>query len=149
MMDSHATRGDLRETVFDLKHDPAAWSMSNSSSSTWCSAIRTPIAELTGNKGNIALLKMAADAGLIVPGELAETVRNAYRDYRRMQHGLAPQRHQGPRRAGRSRRRVTAVREVVADDRFCGGCDGGGLQGPCARPRTCWRPPAPTFGGNR
>jgi glutamate-ammonia-ligase adenylyltransferase len=22
MMDSHATRGDLRETVFDLKHDP-------------------------------------------------------------------------------------------------------------------------------
>ena len=34
--------------------------------------------ELTGNKGNIALLKMAAAAGLI-PDALAESVRNAYR----------------------------------------------------------------------
>ncbi|MEW9898733.1 bifunctional [glutamate--ammonia ligase]-adenylyl-L-tyrosine phosphorylase/[glutamate--ammonia-ligase] adenylyltransferase [Chitinivorax sp. PXF-14] len=41
--------------------------------------------ELTGNKGNIALLKMAADAGLI-PAELAERVREAYRAYRRLQH---------------------------------------------------------------
>lgn len=41
---------------------------------------------LTGNLGNIALLRMSADLGLI-PAELAEPVRNAYRHYRRLQHG--------------------------------------------------------------
>ena len=43
--------------------------------------------ELTGNKGNIALLAMAAERSLI-PADLAEAVRNAYREYRRLQHGL-------------------------------------------------------------
>ncbi|MCX7174032.1 MAG: bifunctional [glutamate--ammonia ligase]-adenylyl-L-tyrosine phosphorylase/[glutamate--ammonia-ligase] adenylyltransferase [Proteobacteria bacterium] len=42
---------------------------------------------LTGNLGNIALLKIAGELSLI-PVALAETVRNAYRDYRRMQHEL-------------------------------------------------------------
>ena len=49
--------------------------------------MRTRIRELTGNHGNIALLKIAAELGLI-PADLAESVRNAYRDYRRMQHAL-------------------------------------------------------------
>jgi glutamate-ammonia-ligase adenylyltransferase len=44
-------------------------------------------AELTGNLGNIALLKIAADLGLI-PAELAEQVRTAYREFRRRQHAL-------------------------------------------------------------
>jgi glutamate-ammonia-ligase adenylyltransferase len=44
-------------------------------------------AALTGNLGNIALLRIAGELGLI-PRDLAETVRNAYRDYRRMQHAL-------------------------------------------------------------
>jgi glutamate-ammonia-ligase adenylyltransferase len=43
--------------------------------------------DLTQNLGNIALLKMSADHGLI-PQELAERCRNAYREYRRMQHAL-------------------------------------------------------------
>jgi glutamate-ammonia-ligase adenylyltransferase len=43
--------------------------------------------DLTGNLGNIALLKMAADHGLIAL-ELAERCRNAYREFRRLQHGL-------------------------------------------------------------
>ena len=43
--------------------------------------------DLTGNLGNIALLKMAAGHGLIAP-ELAERCRNAYREFRRLQHGL-------------------------------------------------------------
>jgi glutamate-ammonia-ligase adenylyltransferase len=43
--------------------------------------------ELTGNLGNIALLKIAAGLGLI-PADLAEKVRNAYRDFRRLQHAL-------------------------------------------------------------
>ena len=41
--------------------------------------------ELCANLGNIALLKMAAGFGLI-PGDLAEATRNAYREYRRLQH---------------------------------------------------------------
>ncbi len=41
--------------------------------------------KLTGNLGNIALLKIAAELGLI-PQHLAITVGDAYRDYRRRQH---------------------------------------------------------------
>jgi glutamate-ammonia-ligase adenylyltransferase len=44
-------------------------------------------AELTGNLGNLALLKIAAGLGLI-PDDLAERVREAYRAYRRLQHSL-------------------------------------------------------------
>ena len=43
--------------------------------------------ELTGNLGNIALLHMAGALGL-VPAELAHRVADAYREYRRLQHGL-------------------------------------------------------------
>jgi glutamate-ammonia-ligase adenylyltransferase len=42
---------------------------------------------LTGNLGNIALLRIAADRGLI-PADLAESSRNAYREFRRIQHAL-------------------------------------------------------------
>jgi glutamate-ammonia-ligase adenylyltransferase len=42
---------------------------------------------LTRNLGNIALLGMAAELGL-VPGSLAERARNAYREFRRLQHSL-------------------------------------------------------------
>jgi glutamate-ammonia-ligase adenylyltransferase len=41
--------------------------------------------ELTGNLGNIALLRIAAACGLI-PADLAEQSRDAYREYRRLQH---------------------------------------------------------------
>ena len=44
-------------------------------------------AELTGNLGNLALLRIAADLGLIPPA-LAERVRDAYRRYRTLQHSL-------------------------------------------------------------
>jgi glutamate-ammonia-ligase adenylyltransferase len=43
--------------------------------------------ELTKNLGNIALLGMAAGLGLI-PQALAERARNAYREFRRLQHAL-------------------------------------------------------------
>jgi glutamate-ammonia-ligase adenylyltransferase len=42
---------------------------------------------LTGNLGNIALLKMSAELDLI-PVELAERCRNAYREFRKLQHAL-------------------------------------------------------------
>jgi glutamate-ammonia-ligase adenylyltransferase len=41
--------------------------------------------QFTGNLGNIALLRIAAECGLI-PADLAEQVRDAYREYRRLQH---------------------------------------------------------------
>ena len=44
-------------------------------------------ANLTRNLGNIALLKMAAGHGLIAD-ELAERGRDAYREFRRVQHSL-------------------------------------------------------------
>ena len=118
MMDSHATRGDLRETVFDLKHDPGGLVDVEFIVQYLVLGHAHAHPELTGNKGNIALLKMAADAGLI-PGDLAETVRNAYRDYRRMQHGLrlnGTKARVAPEEVGD---RVTAVRELwrlVFDD---------------------------------
>ena len=40
---------------------------------------------LTGNLGNIALLRMAAELGLIPPDQ-AEAAGDAYREYRRLQH---------------------------------------------------------------
>ena len=48
-------------------------------------AHRYPV--LCGNLGNIALLRIAADLGLI-PSDLAEGSRNAYREFRRLQHAL-------------------------------------------------------------
>jgi glutamate-ammonia-ligase adenylyltransferase len=42
---------------------------------------------LTGNLGNIALLGIAAELGLL-PGALAGRCRNAYREFRRLQHAL-------------------------------------------------------------
>ena len=43
--------------------------------------------ELTGNIGNIALLRLMATLGLI-PAELGVPAGNAYREYRRRQHAL-------------------------------------------------------------
>jgi glutamate-ammonia-ligase adenylyltransferase len=43
--------------------------------------------ELTRNAGNLALLRLAGELGLI-PAELAEQVRDTYREYRLLQHQL-------------------------------------------------------------
>ena len=87
MIDAHGTRGDLRETVFDLKHDPGGLVDVEFIVQYLVLGHSHQHAELTGNLGNIALLKIAAGLGLI-PDELADQARNAYRDYRRMQHAL-------------------------------------------------------------
>jgi len=42
---------------------------------------------LTRNIGNLALLKLAAELKLL-PADLTEQVRNGYREFRRLQHGL-------------------------------------------------------------
>jgi glutamate-ammonia-ligase adenylyltransferase len=83
MREAHAGKSRL----FDLKHDPGGLVDVEFIVQYLVLGHSWQYDELTGNKGNIALLAMAAGRGLIPP-ELAEAVRNAYRDYRRMQHGL-------------------------------------------------------------
>jgi glutamate-ammonia-ligase adenylyltransferase len=83
MYDAHAGKSEL----FDLKHDPGGLIDVEFIVQYLILAHAWQYPELTGNKGNIALLQMAADRGL-APADLADTVRNAYREYRRMQHAL-------------------------------------------------------------
>ncbi|MGE4368613.1 MAG: bifunctional [glutamate--ammonia ligase]-adenylyl-L-tyrosine phosphorylase/[glutamate--ammonia-ligase] adenylyltransferase [Burkholderiaceae bacterium] len=76
-----------RSPDFDLKHDRGG--MVDIEFITQylvlCHAHRHPV--LLGNLGNIALLGLAAKAGLI-PQALATQVADAYRTYRKRQHGL-------------------------------------------------------------
>lgn len=87
MYDAHATKGDEREAEFNLKHDPGGLIDVEFIVQALVLGHSREHPELTANRGNIALLKMAADAGLIPTG-LADAVRDAYREYRRMQHAL-------------------------------------------------------------
>ena len=82
MLDAHASRST---SEFDLKQAPGGiidvefivqYLLLGS-------ACRFPA--LTGNLGNIALLGIAAECGLIAASE-AEGARVAYREYRRLQH---------------------------------------------------------------
>ncbi len=85
MLDAHATKMDERDTVFNLKHDAGGLIDVEFVVQYLVLGYSWQYRELTGNKGNIALLAMAAQRGLI-PVDLADAVRDAYRDYRRMQH---------------------------------------------------------------
>jgi glutamate-ammonia-ligase adenylyltransferase len=87
MIDAHGTKGDERDSAFDLKHDPGGLIDVEFIVQTLVLGHSRQYPELTGNLGNIALLRIAAEKGLI-PADLAETVRDAYREYRRMQHAL-------------------------------------------------------------
>ena len=73
--------------LFDVKHDRGGMIDIEFSVQYLVLAYSHKHAELTGNLGNIALLKIAAQCGL-VPIDVAEQARNAYREYRRLQHGL-------------------------------------------------------------
>ncbi len=76
-----------RSGLFDLKHDRGGMIDIEFTVQflVLSHAHRHP--ELTRNLGNIALLKVAADLGLM-GDELAEKSRNAYRKFRRLQHAL-------------------------------------------------------------
>ena len=71
--------------LFDLKHDEGGMVDIEFAVQylVLVHAHRHPV--LTRNAGNIALLGFAADLGL-VPADLARTVADAYREYRRLQH---------------------------------------------------------------
>ena len=87
MVDAHATKGDARTDTFDLKQDPGGLIDVEFIVQALVLGHAHSHPELTGNLGNIALLKIAAAHGLI-PADLADAVRDAYREYRRMQHAL-------------------------------------------------------------
>ncbi|MCC6212684.1 MAG: bifunctional [glutamate--ammonia ligase]-adenylyl-L-tyrosine phosphorylase/[glutamate--ammonia-ligase] adenylyltransferase [Burkholderiales bacterium] len=76
-----------RSGLFDLKHDAGGMIDIEFTVQFLVLAHAHRHPELTGNLGNIALLKIAADLGLI-SAEPAEECRNAYREFRRLQHAL-------------------------------------------------------------
>lgn len=71
---------------FDIKHDPGGIVDVEFMVQYLILGHARQHPSLTGNLGNIALLRMAAELGLI-PADLADKARNAYREYRRLQHG--------------------------------------------------------------
>jgi glutamate-ammonia-ligase adenylyltransferase len=83
MAEAHANKSDL----FDLKHDRGGLIDVEFIVQFLVLGHAHAHAELTGNLGNLALLKIAAGLGL-VPEGLAERVREAYRTYRKLQHSL-------------------------------------------------------------
>jgi len=93
---------------FDVKHDPGGMVDIEFAVQYLVLAHAHEHAELTRNAGNIALLHLAGELGL-VPRPLAQDVADAYRDYRRAQHEIRltgaaharvdPARQAAPRRA--------------------------------------------------
>ncbi len=74
-----------RTQLFDLKHDPGGMVDIEFAVQFLVLSHAHLHSSLTRNAGNIALLRMSAELGLL-PIPLAEQVADAYRDYRRMQH---------------------------------------------------------------
>ncbi len=83
MFDNLSARGN--DSVFDLKRDFGGLVDVEFIVQYLILAHAHNYHQLTGNLGNIALLRIAAECGLI-PADLAETARDAYREYRRQQH---------------------------------------------------------------
>jgi glutamate-ammonia-ligase adenylyltransferase len=83
MHDAHPNRSGL----FDVKHDRGGMIDIEFVVQTLVLAHASRHPELTQNLGNIALLGMAAGFGLIAQTQ-AEGGRDAYREFRRLQHGL-------------------------------------------------------------
>jgi len=82
MYDAHAQTSD---THFGLKHDPGGIVDVEFIVQYLVLGHAHRHPELTGNLGNIALLRIAGELGLIDP-PLALAAGNAYREYRRLQH---------------------------------------------------------------
>lgn len=84
MLDAHASNS---EEVFDIKQDPGGLVDVEFIVQYLILGHAHAHERLCGNLGNIALLRIAAELGLI-PQDLAEQVRVIYREYRRMQHAF-------------------------------------------------------------
>ena len=97
--------------LFDVKHDRGGMIDIEFAVQFLVLAHSARYRDLTGNLGNIALLQMAAAHGLI-DAALAERCRNAYREFRRLQHQL---RLQGDQYARVPHERVAALVQSVAE----------------------------------
>lgn len=107
MLEAHPNRSNL----FDLKHDRGGIVDVEFIVQFLVLGFAHAHAQLTGNIGNLALLRMAGRLGLIDAG-LAEATHHSYREFRRMQHAL---RLQGERYARVEHVRVQSlVNPVVA-----------------------------------
>jgi glutamate-ammonia-ligase adenylyltransferase len=73
--------------LFDLKHDRGGMIDIEFAVQTLILTHAHRHPELTGNLGNIALLGIASSLGLI-PEPIAKQCQIAYREFRRLQHGL-------------------------------------------------------------
>jgi len=73
--------------LFDLKHDAGGMVDIEFVVQYLVLAFAHEHPRLTGNLGNIALLRIAGELGL-VPAELAARVADAYREFRRAQHAI-------------------------------------------------------------
>ncbi len=82
MYDAHASKSDA---LFKLKHDQGGIIDVEFIVQYLILGYAHQYPELTGNLGNIALLRIAGELGLIEPAQGA-AVGNAYREYRRLQH---------------------------------------------------------------
>lgn len=82
MYDAHASKS---ETHFGLKHDKGGIVDVEFIVQYLVLGYAHRHAELTGNLGNIALLRIAGELGLINPAA-AKAAGDAYREYRRLQH---------------------------------------------------------------
>jgi len=82
MYDAHASHSD---TVFALKHDPGGIIDVEFIVQYLVLGYAHQHPVLTGNLGNIALLRIAGELGLLDPAQ-AVAAGNAYREYRRLQH---------------------------------------------------------------
>jgi glutamate-ammonia-ligase adenylyltransferase len=105
MLDAHPNRTAL----FDLKHDSGG--MIDIEFIVQYLVLRhaAQYPQLTADIGNIALLKLCGELGLIDP-ELAQEVANAYRTFRKLQHKI---RLQGQERARVEPARVAKEIEAV------------------------------------
>ncbi|MBK6804077.1 MAG: bifunctional [glutamate--ammonia ligase]-adenylyl-L-tyrosine phosphorylase/[glutamate--ammonia-ligase] adenylyltransferase [Betaproteobacteria bacterium] len=73
--------------LFDLKHDPGGMVDIEFVVQYLVLAHAHDQPRLTGNLGNIALLRVAGELGL-VPADLAARVADAYREFRKVQHAI-------------------------------------------------------------
>ncbi len=99
-----------RSALFDLKHDRGGMVDIEFAVQFLVLAHAHAERELTRNVGNIALLGMCAQLGL-VPSAVALATAEAYREYRRLQHQV---RLQGAREARVEAEPQTARREAVS-----------------------------------
>ena len=108
MHDGHPNPSGL----FDLKHDAGGIVDVEFMVQFLVLAHAAQHRELTRNSGNLALLKTAAELGLI-PAGAAEAVRDAYREFRRLQHALRLQSAQTARvQAAQIAPHTDAVRQL-------------------------------------